>query len=306
MSNSKFTINARNAVLLVVCGIFIFFNVWVWQEVVRFVSAPDVRVFFFDVGQGDATLIDSKDGRQILIDGGPSGAILTRLGSVMPFGDNSIDAIIISHPHADHISGLVSVLERYSVGVIFESGARYTSSEFRALEQAIDKKGVKRVYVDQPMTIFFGDDARLALVSPNDSFVGSNLKRIHDAMIVGFLEYKDARVLFMGDAEQKLEERLAKQNILPKIDILKAGHHGSKTSSSNYFLNTIKPQVAVLSVGKNKYGHPNDGVMERLNAFRIRIFRTDEDGTIEARFFDSQVFISSWRGEGKDIWERIR
>jgi beta-lactamase superfamily II metal-dependent hydrolase len=295
----------KKILLLTACGVFSVLNLWVWHDVLKFESAPDMRVFFFDVGQGDAELIETKDGRQILIDGGPSSAILTRLGNVMPFGDRSLDAIIISHPHSDHVSGLVDVINRYDVGMIFESGAIYPTSEMLALEAAISKKGIARVYVDQPMTIVFGDGARLTLIAPDRSFVGKDVKRIHDSMVVGLLEYRDARVVFMGDAEKTVERSLIDAKKLEQVDILKVGHHGSKTSSSEYFLSRITPRVAIISVGKNKYGHPNQDVLGRLDMSGARVFRTDEDGTIEVRFVSSQVLLSSWRGVHKDIWERI-
>lgn len=285
-------------VLLILCVLLLIGNIWVWYTATLYATIPDLRVSFFDVGQGDAELIESKDGRQILIDGGPSSAILSRLGDALPFGDRYIDAIIVSHPHADHISGLLDVLERYDVGMIIESGAVYDSSEAILLEDAIRKKHIHRVVVDTRMRIIFGGGAVFSFYHPIRSFEGERPKHIHDAMVVGNLSYENRNILFMGDAEKKTEQLLQEAGAFHAVDILKVGHHGSKTSSSEAFLDTIHPAVAVISVGKNKYGHPHADVLSRFSARGVEVLRTDRDGTVEADFFSHRLRISSARGEG--------
>lgn len=255
-------------------------NIVLWSEVMRRANIPDLSVTFFDVGQGDAEFIEAKDGTQILIDGGPNNKILSLLTSRMPWHDRSIDAVIITHPHADHITGLIDVFERYDVDMIFESGASYHTAESIELERLIEAEGAERIVVDGPLAFQFFDGARIQFLSPRESFEGKDIKKIHDAMLVSQLIYQGRKILFMGDAEKNIEHSLGAEGVLNDVDILKVGHHGSKTSTTGNFLRIIQPEYAVISVGKNRYGHPHQDVLSRLNAFHAKILRTDIKGTI--------------------------
>lgn len=260
---------------------FFSLNFLIWSAVFNLAEKADMTIHFFDVGQGDAIFIEAKDGAQILIDGGPNGRILSHLGNAMQYGDNFIDAIIISHPHADHISGLINVLKKYNVGIIIESGVNYNTAEFYEFEKLAKEKKIKRILIQHPASLKFFKEATLRLIYPDKSYVGANLKNVHDAAVVSELYFEGKKILFMADAERKTEDYLLARNSLEDVDVLKAGHHGSKTSSNSEFLKVTKPEYAVISVGaKNRYGHPHQDALSRLASAGAKIFRTDIGGTI--------------------------
>ena len=190
--------------------------------------------------------------------------------------------MIATHPHKDHIAGLIEVLRRYQVDVFVESGAVYSSPEYYELEKAIEQNGARRVIVRRPMRVSFFDGAALSLLVPLGDFAGATPKNIHDANIVGVLEFQKKKILLMGDAERKSENALLDNKIAQMADVLKVGHHGSKTSSTKSFLSVAQPKYSIISVGKNSYGHPYQITLDNLKSVGTRILRTDIDGTIIA------------------------
>lgn len=274
-------------------GFILFFlalNFIIWSEVIERGRKPELAIYFFDVGQGDSILIESKDGAQILIDGGPPNRILPQLSRVLPYFDRYIDVVILTHPHADHISGLIEVFKKYNVGMLIESGASYSTAEFYEFEKLVEAKGIKKILVDRPASINFSSNAKLKFLYPDRSFDGENLKNVHDSAIISELDFEGKKILFMADAEKKTENHLVSQGVLEDIDVLKAGHHGSKTSSNAEFLKAIKPEYAVISVGaKNRYGHPSQEALSRFASLGAKIFRTDLDGTIRLEIRDGNL-----------------
>lgn len=267
-------------------------NIIIWSEVFQKEREPDVRTSILNVGQGDAIFISALDGTQILIDGGPDSRVLSLLKDRMPYYDHSIDVVIATHPHKDHISGLIDVLKRYNIGTFVESGTTYNTSEFYELEKLIQGRSVRRVVLTRPAEILFYNDARLKLLTPTTSFDKTTLKNVHDADIVSELDFQGRKILLMGDAEKNIEQQLVSSNSLSLVDVLKVGHHGSKTSSTGEFLSTAHPKYAVISVGKNNYGHPNQGVLDRLASAGARIFRTDLNGTIDINIQNGTLQVS--------------
>lgn len=259
-------------------------NVIVWYAVFYFESRQDLIVSFFDVGQGDSIFIEIPGGNQILIDGGPNAAVLSKLGKTMPFWDHSIDLLILTHPHADHLTGLLEVLKRYKVGMVLETGVNHSIPEYQEWKQLLKEKNINAVIAKKGQQIKLSDSAYLNIFTPLMNFEGQSPKNIHDSMIVSELFYGSTTALLMGDAERLLEYQLISEGINLKADILKAGHHGSKTSSSEEFLGAVSPRYAVISVGKkNRYGHPYQEVIDRFNYLGIKIFRTDQDGDIQLK-----------------------
>jgi len=253
----------------------------VGYRVFDYVQKPDLEVSFFDVWQGDSIFVESKDGTQILIDGGPPNRILPNLGSRMSFFDRFIDVVVLTHPHADHVSGLIEVLGRYNIGMIIESGVDYHTAEAKIFESLVAEKKLKKVTVDHPINLNFANGAVLKFIYPEESFVGMTLKNVHDSALVGELDFEDKKILFMSDAEKNLEKRLVEEGRVGDVDVLKTGHHGSKTSSNDFFLRVTKPEYAIISSGaRNRYGHPAQEVLSRLASAGAQIFRTDLDGTI--------------------------
>ncbi len=259
----------------------------IWYADFYFESRQNLLVTFFDIGQGDAVFIEVPGGNQVLIDGGPSERILSKLGRAMPFWDRSLDLLILTHPHADHLDGLFEVLKKYEVGMVLESGANHSLAEYKEWQEMLIKKNIHTVYARAGQKIVLGGGAELDVYYPFRNFTGESLKNQHDANVVARLKYGKNSVLLTGDAEKSAEYRLlweAPKNpfFVLRSDVLKVGHHGSKTSSSGDFLKTVSPRWAVISVGdKNRYGHPHQEVLDRLSAVVSKIFRTDIDGDIK-------------------------
>lgn len=237
-----------------------------------------LRVYFFDVGQGDSILIDAPAGR-VLIDGGPDRKVLSELGKVLPFGDKRIDIVIATHPDADHITGLIEVLRRYDVDVLIESGAVSSNLRDDALLLAAEESGTERVNAKRAMTIGMGDGAVLTILFPNQDV---SSWETNDSSIVSLLDYKEIQFLLTGDAPKKTEYLLVQLNeALLDAEVLHVGHHGSDTSTSLLFANAVSPEYAVISAGEdNRYGHPHKNVIETLAKTGTEILATYDAGTI--------------------------
>lgn len=273
-------------------GIILFLlslNWLIWFEVFDIANKPELAIFFFDVGQGDAVFIESRDGAQILVDGGPNGRILPYLGSAMPYGDNLIDVVVVSHPHADHIAGLIEVLKKYEVGAVIESGVFYDTPEAEEFQKLVFEKGVKRILVEKPSKLSFFNSVVIRFLHPYNSYAGQHVKDINETSLIATLEYAGKKILFTGDAGKATETRLLQRGVLGDVDVLKVGHQGSKYSSTNEFLNKISPEYAVISVGKNSYGHPHPDALSRLASAGAKVFRTDRDGTVKLEIRDGDL-----------------
>ncbi len=263
------------ALLAIITGV-------VWYAVFTLENGRDLRMVVFDVGQGDSIFIEAPNGNQVLIDGGPSNAVLGKLGGAMPFWDRSIDLVVLTHPHADHIMGLVEVLKRYDVGMVIESGVNYSTAEYRAWRTLLEQKHIPIMIARAGQKAHLASDIKLTILTPFESFVEKSPSNVHDAMVVSKLVYASSSALLTGDAEKYLEYRLLLSGADLKADILKVGHHGSKTSTTEDFVTAVAPKYAVISVGrKNRYGHPIQQTLDTLAKFNIKIFRTDQDGDVE-------------------------
>src|SRR3989338_8119474 len=254
--------------------------VLVWREVFA-LNGGTLKFYVLDVGQGDAIFIETPSGNQILIDGGPDKSVLKELGEVMPFYDRTIDLVILTHPHLDHAGGLVEVLKNYEVEKFMDSGNTHTIAEFAELKSMLEVKNVEQVKARRGTEIILGEEARLSILAPAELKSGSNL---HNSMVISRLSFGEVDFLLMGDAERPLEYFLIEQEDDIQNEVLKAGHHGSRPSSSGLFLEKVRPEYALISAGrKNKYGHPHAEVLENLQKIGAKILRTDLDGRIEIR-----------------------
>lgn len=225
--------------------------------------------------------MELPNGRQVLIDGGPGSGILAKLGSVMPFWDRTIDLVIVTHPHADHLDGLIDVLKRYTVRMVIESGAAYPSADYSQWQRLLKEKNVNVVSARAGQHVALSDMARLDILTPTQDFSQQTPANIHDAIVISRISYGSTTILFMGDAEKMSEYQMLFSGMPIASDVLKIGHHGSKTSSVQDFLAAVHPQYAVISVGrKNRYGHPHQEVIERIKKLGISLLRTDTDGDI--------------------------
>src|SRR3989338_2055044 len=266
-------------------GILLFTGIVVVLLVIVFVDLfnKNLRVSFYDIGQGDAVFIETPENYQILIDGGPSPNILRKLGRDMIFWDKTIDLIIATHPDSDHISGLIDVLKRYKVkNVLISPIISKDTDVFKVFYQAIWNEGA-RLYLAEAGQSF--SDINFKVLYPFEFIEYKPLADFNDMSIVNLLEYKVQKILFTGDATKADEDILLEKYPEIDIDILRVGHHGSKTSSSFNFLKSISPNLAIIQVGKdNRYKHPHISVIERFQNFGIPIWRTDLDGDLKLRF----------------------
>lgn len=279
--------------------------VLIWLTVVSF---PDnkLHLVFCDVGQGDATLI-TKGFNQILIDGGPNDKVLSCLAQNMPFFDRTIEVVALTHPEADHLTGLLPVLDKYQVNYFLTGPEGNNSAIYFALEEKLTAK--KEIQVKNPYTgekIILGD-ITLNTLWPEKQFVFNKLSNIaanenlanvssqvlgvqagnlklNQFSLVFLLNYQNINVLLMGDADSTVQNDISLVNSLIALDILKFPHHGSKTGITEDFLSRIKPKEAVISVGKNSYGHPTTEALELLKKYNVKIRRTDLEGEINYKF----------------------
>jgi competence protein ComEC len=268
-------------------------------------ARPDgsVHVIVLDVGQGDSILLEGDRGGRILVDGGPDpNVLMADLDHYIPTWDRRLDAIILTHPHDDHVAGLVAVVERYQVGRAFESGWAVDTPAYRAWKSALAARGLEPERLSTGETLRL-DDATLQVLWPDDGTVRSPLldpaatsnRQTNDASVVLLGEYKGRRFLLTGDAEDDVDPILLSRG-LPTLDMLKVAHHGSATASSDVLLATVRPSVAVISVGaKNMYGHPNAATVARLRAHSGRIARTDQEGTVEVTLDRVAVTVETAR-----------
>ncbi|MEI6660271.1 MAG: MBL fold metallo-hydrolase [bacterium] len=241
-----------------------------------------LKVAFLDVGQGDSIYIEAPNGRQMLIDSGPGNTVLSKLSEVMPFYDRSIDILLATHADADHISGFPSIMDHYSIGLIFENGVDGTTATYGRLEDKISEYKIQkliahrgtRIVLDQARNIYIDILAPDRDVSKADS---------NDGSIVCRLLYGSESFMLTVDATMKTEGWILADNSPESIHstILKLGHHGSKYSSSTPWLQVVHPDEAIISAGlHNKYGHPSSDTLDRLASLNIPYLATLGKGSI--------------------------
>ena len=238
-----------------------------------------LTVAFLDVGQGDAIFIESPTGKQILLDGGPDGSVLSRIGALLPFYDRSIDMLIVSNPDKDHFAGFIDVLKNYQVGNIMEPGTIPNTEIYKIFKEFVREEGATSVLARRGMNIDLGGGVYLQILFPDRDVSGLST---NDGSIIAKLIYGDISFLLPGDTTQNIEKYLVGldgSNL--DVDVLKLAHHGSKTSSSEPLLAVTTSEYAVISAGvKNRYGHPHREVLERLAKYNIPALGTYKEGTI--------------------------
>ncbi|MEA1936794.1 MAG: MBL fold metallo-hydrolase [Patescibacteria group bacterium] len=248
-----------------------------WRD--NSVEGKKPRVIFFDVGQGDAAMIDLEGDTQILIDGGDGKDILNKLGKYLPFYDKKIELMIMTHPDKDHIGGLVEVLRYYEVEQILMPGIKCEKAICQERDKLIAEKDIPVKYAEFGQGIKAGN-INMTVLHPFESLKDKEVKDSNDASIIFKFTLNDSSYLLTGDAGFKVDKKLLDKNINLEAEILKVSHHGSKYGTSNEFLQTVKPEKAIISVGKNSYGHPAGELLNRLKNINARIFRTDKIGDV--------------------------
>lgn len=249
-------------------------------------SQPDekLNIYFFDVGQGDAELIQ-KANWQILVDGGPDDIVIERISNVMPIDDRKIETIIITHPHADHITGLIEVINRYEIEKIILTKVDYESATYKSLLELIDKKKIKTITPKIDDVEYLFDQGKITYLWPGEE-VSRFENNLNNSSIVFRFDYGDFNCIFSGDAEiESWTEIFKKQkNNLPDIDVIKIPHHGSRTGLNENMTNIMRPDIAIISLGlNNKYGFPHKEILDILAKNKTRVYRTDQEKTINIR-----------------------
>lgn len=246
------------------------------------VKTGEMEVVFLDVGQGDAALVKTPHNKYILVDGGPDKEILNKLGEEMLPGISEIEAVILSHPHADHVSGLNYVLDRYRVKSAYLTDSSYYSPDYEEFKKKLIDYNIpaekyfegRNIYIDEVSLDAFWPPVNSDLMSEKDT---------NDGSIVFRLSYGENSLLFLGDLSIEKQEEMLKKGKPKKVNILKVSHHGSKTGTSETMLSTVAPEYAVISVGEgNRFGHPSQIALKLL--FGTKVLRTDKRGSIKFNF----------------------
>jgi competence protein ComEC len=262
---------------------------------------PDGRlhVYFLDVGQGDAILVQAPDGRQILVDGGPSPtALLNELGDALPFWDRSLDLVVLTHPDGDHITGLIPLLDRYRVEQVLDVRQSDTAPEAAPWLEGLAALGVPRTLAQRGMRLPIGD-VQVTVLHPNPVQLAGTASDDNNNAVVLRLDYGRTSLLLTGDAESEAEADMIAAGLPLRADVLKIGHHGSNGASSPAFIAAVAPRLAVIPVGAdNEFGHPHPAVLERLKG--VEVLRTDQNGRIEVVSDGEMVKVKAERGRPRD------
>ncbi len=262
-----------------ILGLLFTATVFIWYAVAMEDRAGKLTVAFLNIGQGDGIFIESPTGNQMMIDGGPGGVVLRELGKVMPFYDRTLDMLMVSNPDKDHMGGFIDVLDSFRVSSVVEPGTIGASAEYKTLEKKIDEEPATRVTARRGQRIVLGGGAYFEVLFPDRDVSGTTT---NEGSIMGRLVYGNTSVMFTGDAPQNIEGYLdSLDGKSLHSDVLKVGHHGSRTSSSEEFVGYVSPRVAVISDGKeNTYGHPHHETLDTLSRFGVQTLRTDLQGRI--------------------------
>ncbi len=273
-------------------GLFLL-NFFVWYAVLAEERNGILTVSVFDIGQGDAIFIETPNGNQILVDGGPDNKVLRQLGKTMPFYDRSVDMLIVSNPDKDHIAGLIDVLRRYKVARVIEPGTFSETAAYRELGNEIEKEKAEKVLARRGMRLVLDRENGIFLdiLFPDRDVSGLST---NDGSIVAKLVYGAISFLLTGDSPKAVESYLVSldgKNL--RSNVLKVGHHGSKTSTGKEFLGYVSPEYAAISSGKNnKYRHPHKEVTELFQKFNIPYWNTAA-GTTVFKSDGEKVFVES-------------
>ena len=256
----------KTAVIILATAVIILGHWWyVLVGQTLFTEESPLRVHFINVGQGDAILLETPNRYQVLIDAGRGLSVLNALDEILPTNDRDIDIAILTHPDTDHIGGFVPIFRRYTVGTVLQTPTATETDVYKQVIAAIEKEGATTHTVQQPLSLSL-DGVRIDILWPQSAEIAET----NAASIVLLITYGETEILLTGDAPARVEEFLIAQfpKKLSNIDLLKAGHHGSNTSTAPAFLNHTKPNAIIYSAGKdNHYGHPNEAVLSRVKTY---------------------------------------
>lgn len=237
----------------------------------------ELKVTFLDVGQGDCSVIELPNGEIMMIDAGENGKEKLIFNFLDSITANKIDYLIATHPHSDHIGGMEEVISAYDIGEVYMPDAVHTSQTFKNMVNAIDQKGLSINKAVAEKVLFEDGSLKAMFLSPMDK----KYSDLNNYSAVLRLDYKDKSFLFCGDAEEEAEGEMINRGMSFECDVLKVGHHGSSTSSGDFFMKIASPEISVISCGvNNKYGHPHEEALGRITKYSDKVLRTDVNGTV--------------------------
>ena len=266
------------------------FNLFIWYQVITG-AGSNLNLYFLKVGQGDSELVELPGGVQILIDGGPDKSVLLELAKALPANDRYLDLLIMTHPQTDHFAGFFDVVERYKVGAFIATGREGETETWEKFRRLLEEKQIPVILAQAGDNIIY-KNSRFEVLSPDSEMLRD--KEINESSIILKLESERVKALFTGDAGFKAENRLLSVSETDNlnIDILKAGHHGSRFATGAGFLAAATPLISVIEVGqKNRYGHPTEAALNRLKAIGSAIYRTDQNGTVQLRIKGGKIAV---------------
>jgi competence protein ComEC len=269
---------------LVVAVALAVLNLVVWYQIFFMRPNAEAEVYFLDVGQGDSILVKFPGNVKILTDAGYGSRVVGELEGVMD--DKYVDLAVITHPQADHFGGFNYLLDRYKFGAFVVTGRGSESEEWEELVEKIDEKEIPVLILSAGDRISQAGNT-VEFLSPTPAIVQS--EELNDTSFVNLVDFEKFKMLLTGDTGFSIENFLMKNFSDISVDVLKVGHHGSKYSTSVEFLERANPLVAVIGVGKNRFGHPTAEVLERLQGSEV--FRTDEDGTVKVTIRGSRLQV---------------
>jgi len=276
---------------------FIFFSLLFGIVLLAIWQIPDnnLHIVFCNVGQGDAILV-FKGTTQMLFDGGPDNSVLSCLSKYMPFWDREIEVTLATHSDADHIKGLLEVLKRFKVDRFVSTGFWSGTNTSKALIDELKEKNTEELFVDSKSRLSLAQ-LKIDILWPSSYYLAvrnggvlnhsqvlsakTSDSQTNDLSIVSLVSFGKFDALLTGDAQQEAEEGILEAGFNRSVEVLKVSHHGSKNGLIKEFLETVKPNLAVISVGKNSYGHPHKEILEMLESAGVRVLRTDQLGDIE-------------------------
>jgi competence protein ComEC len=260
--------------------------------------AADLKVHVLDVGQGDAILIEAPGDKRVLVDAGTSGAGV--VGMLRDLGIDRLDLVIATHPHADHIGGIVKVLGGIPVGMYVDNGMTHTTLTYSRTMASVENKEIPYRIGISGRVFNVGDQVTMTVLHPRSNKLRGTRSDLNSNSVVIRIDHKNDCILLTGDAEEPSERALMRDAIEP-CDVLKVAHHGSAHSTSMEWLRAIQPRIAVISVGEgNRYRHPSQDTLNRLERSQVEVHRTDLEGTITLISTGRGVTVESDRPQDTD------